>query len=140
MIVPLPRSRRTSEDNVLPLINIVFLLLIFFMIAGALSTRPPFKLQPPRAEAAPSTPAPATAGIALAADGRIAFRGEEIPLGTLAERVRAWSESGDDDKALTLRADGGADSERLLAVMDVLKEAGIERIRMLAVGGQDGAG
>lgn len=140
MIVPLPRSRRTSEDNVLPLINIVFLLLIFFMIAGALSTRPPFDLQPPRADAAPSTRAPATAGIAIAADGRIAFRGEEIPLEDLAERAREWSESGDDDRALTLRADGGADSERLLAVMTTLREAGIERIRMLAVGSQDGAG
>ena len=140
MIVPLPRSRRTSEDNVLPLINIVFLLLIFFMIAGALSTRPPFELQPPRAQAAPSTAAPATAGIAIAADGRIAFRGEEIPLETLAERAREWAGNRDDDKALTLRSDGGADSERLLAVMTALREAGIERIRMLAVGGQDGAG
>ncbi len=140
MIVPLPRSRRTSEDNVLPLINIVFLLLIFFMIAGALSTRPPFELQPPRADAAPSTSAPATAGIAIAADGRIAFRGEEIALEALADRARAWSESSEDDKALTLRSDGGADSERLLAVMTALREAGIERIRMLAVGGQDGAG
>ncbi len=140
MIVPLPRSRRTSEDNVLPLINIVFLLLIFFMIAGALSTRPPFDLQPPRAEAAPSTSAPATAGIGIAADGRIAFRGEEIALEALAERAREWADSRDDDKALTLRADGGADSERLLAVMTTLREAGIERIRMLAVGGQDGAG
>ena len=140
MIVPLPRSRRTSEDNVLPLINIVFLLLIFFMIAGALSTRPPFELQPPRAQAAPSTPAPATAGIAIAADGRIAFRGKEIVLEALVARVREWNEDRDDDKALTLRSDGGADSERLLAVMTALQEAGIERIRMLAVGGQDGAG
>jgi|AntRauTorcE11898_2_1112593.scaffolds.fasta_scaffold03335_7 biopolymer transport protein ExbD len=139
MIVPLPRSRRTSEDNVLPLINIVFLLLIFFMIAGALSTRPPFELQPPRAEAAPSTPAPATAGIAIADDGRIAFRGEEIALDALVEKVRQWDENRDDDKALTLRSDGGADSERLLAVMTALRDAGIERIRMLAVGGQDGA-
>ena len=140
MIVPLRRSRRTSEDNVLPLINIVFLLLIFFMIAGALSTRPPFDLQPPRADAAPSTAAPATAGIAIAADGRIAFRGNEIPLESLADRARAWAERRDDDQALTLRSDGNADSERLLAVMGALSEAGIERIRMLAVGGQDGAG
>ncbi len=140
MIVPLPRSRRTSEDNVLPLINIVFLLLIFFMIAGALSTRPPFELQPPRAQAAPQTSAPASAGIAIAADGRIAFRGEETALEALAERARAWAEGHDEDRALTLRADGGADSERLLAVMTALREAGIERIRMLAVGGQDGAG
>lgn len=140
MIVPLPRSRRTSEDNILPLINIVFLLLIFFMIAGALSTRAPFDLNPPRADAAPSTAAPAKAGIALAADGRIAFGGEAIPFEALTDRARAWAQRNGDEEALTLRADGAAESERLLAVMAALKEAGLERIRMLAVGDPDGAG
>ena len=72
MIVPLPRRQRTSEENVLPLINIVFLLLIFFMIAGALSASAPFELDPPTARAADKAPAP-TGGISIAADGRIAL-------------------------------------------------------------------
>ena len=46
-----PRAQRPSEENVLPLINIVFLLLIFFMIAGALSVTAPFELDPPAARA-----------------------------------------------------------------------------------------
>lgn len=32
----------------LPLVNIVFLLLIFFMMAGAVSAPEPLKVQPPR--------------------------------------------------------------------------------------------
>ena len=33
-------------ENLLPLVNVVFLLLIFFMVAGAFSTPDPFTIQP----------------------------------------------------------------------------------------------
>lgn len=37
----LPQQRRSSsDDNMIPLINIVFLLLIFFMVAGQIQKRP----------------------------------------------------------------------------------------------------
>lgn len=36
-----PRRRRNSDDNMIPLINIVFLLLIFFMIAGQMHDNVP---------------------------------------------------------------------------------------------------
>lgn len=134
MIVPLPRSRRTSEDNVLPLINIVFLLLIFFMIAGALSTTTPFDLRPARVQAAPDVPAPASSGIAIAGDGRIAFGGDTIGLDALPARLERWQAEREDDKPLVVRADAQAGSERLLAVIDALREAGVGRVRLLATG------
>ena len=140
MIVPLPRRQRDSEENVLPLINIVFLLLIFFMIAGALSSSAPFELQPPRAGGAPDVPAPTGADIAIARDDRIAFAGEQVALEDLPGRVRRWADGSGDDAVLTLRADGRGDSERLLAVIDALRSAGIERVRLLAVGGEPGEG
>lgn len=138
MIVPVPRAQRPSEENVLPLINIVFLLLIFFMIAGALSATAPFELEPPAAASADAT-GPPRGGIAISADGRIAIDGEVIELEVLAERAREWRDAGAHDLPLAVRADGTAPSERLLAVIDALREAGIERIRLLAVGGE-GAG
>jgi len=140
MIAPLPRRQRTSEENVLPLINIVFLLLIFFMIAGALSSAAPFELRPPRAGEAPDVPAPTGADIALAHDNRIAFAGETVALEELPERVRRWAEDNGGNTVLTLRADGRGDSERLLAVIDALREAGVEQVRLLAVGGEAGDG
>ena len=36
-----PRSGRSEDDRILPLINVVFLLLIFFMLAGKLSASDP---------------------------------------------------------------------------------------------------
>jgi biopolymer transport protein ExbD len=138
MIVPLVRRRRDAEENVLPLINIVFLLLIFFMIAGALSSAAPFELRLPRAGDAPDVAAPAGADIALARDDRIAFAGEPVALADLPERVRRWAANSGDDPVLTLRADGRGDSERLLAVIEALRQAGVERVRLLAVGGEPG--
>ena len=38
---------KTSEEGVLPLINVVFLLLIFFMLAGRLASVDPFRTEPP---------------------------------------------------------------------------------------------
>ena len=137
MIVPLPRRQPASEDNVLPLINIVFLLLIFFMIAGALSAAAPFELDPPAARSAPAA-APPAGGLALAADGRVAFAGEVIAPSELAARIRSWREAGSGGDPLTLRADAGARSVDLLAVIGVLREAGVERVRVLAVGDPGG--
>lgn len=132
MIVPVPRAQRPSEENVLPLINIVFLLLIFFMIAGALSATAPFELEPPAAPGAQGT-GPPRGGIAIAADGRVALDGDLVDLETLRERARDWNAGGERELSLSVRADGSAKSERLLAVIEVLREAGIERIRLLAV-------
>lgn len=43
--------RRRASDNMLPMINIVFLLLIFFMIVARLDPKPPFDITPPIVEA-----------------------------------------------------------------------------------------
>lgn len=134
MIVPVPRSARTSEENVLPLINIVFLLLIFFMIAGALSATQPFALDPPTVTEAAADEPPRD-GVAIAADGRLAFAGEAVDIGELAERAVEWRDQADPDAALSVQADAAAPSEYLLEVVDRLREAGIARIRLIAVGG-----
>jgi len=39
-----------TEERVLPLINVVFLLLIFFMLAGSLSVTEPFDIEPPASQ------------------------------------------------------------------------------------------
>ena len=40
-----------SDAGILPLINVVFLLLIFFMIAGQLAEQAPFEVEPPASDA-----------------------------------------------------------------------------------------
>ena len=47
-----------SDDNIVPMINIVFLLLIFFLLAGTLSPRPPFELESVTTTLRPQADAP----------------------------------------------------------------------------------
>lgn len=136
MIVPVPRSRRTAEEHVLPLINIVFLLLVFFMITGALSASAPFPLDPPRTHAAGRTEPPRE-GIAIAADGRVAFAGEVIEVDELATRARRWRAGAETGEVLTVRADTGASTEHLFRVFDALRASGIETVRLLSIGDTD---
>lgn len=49
MIIETPRMQRrdTGDDNVIPLINIVFLMLIFFMVAGQVAKSDAVRTDPP---------------------------------------------------------------------------------------------
>ena len=136
MIMPLPRREPTSEENVLPLINIVFLLLIFFMITGALSATAPFPVDPPEARSAEATEAPQQ-GVAIAADGRLAFGDEEVGLDELTEHAAEWRDAAEAGEVLSVRADTDAATRRLVEVMEALRAAEVETIRLLGVGREE---
>lgn len=133
MIVPLPRRQPSTDENVLPLINIVFLLLIFFMLAGAVSVTAPFPVDPPETRAAEATGAPRS-GLAIAGDGRLAFGGDEIELDDIESVVADWREAAADDDVLAVRADSAASSSRLLEVLAALRAADVDEIRLLSTG------
>ncbi|HEY9539022.1 MAG TPA: biopolymer transporter ExbD [Kiloniellaceae bacterium] len=132
--------RRTSkfdgEGSILPLINVVFLLLIFFMLVGRLTQAAPFTVTPPvsqQAEAAepPAAEAPREAAILIAADGRLALNGrllEPLALKTeLAAQLAAQP-----DLPVTLRADGAAEATEVVAVMETLRDAGVRHLQLFA--------
>ena len=125
-----PRTKR-DEERILPLINVVFLLLIFFMLAGRLAAPDPFGIAPPASSS--GTPAQKQKIVVFAAqDGRIALDGEMIDEAELkaavAKRMKATGAS-----ELYLRADGRASATRVVAIMETLREAGVERLRLLTV-------
>ena len=79
-------SKPSSDDNMIPLINIVFLLLIFFMVAGQI------KAQPDQAITLPSTAQlekaqAQTLRLEMFADGQLAFNGETILIEQLDKKI-----------------------------------------------------
>lgn len=69
--------RRPRPEAVVPMINVVFLLLIFFLMTSELAPAPPLEVEPPLAEAQPATGENPV--LYVAADGGLAFgtaRGE----------------------------------------------------------------
>jgi biopolymer transport protein ExbD len=113
-----PESRKTAE-NTLPLINIVFLLLIFFMIAGRLAEPDPLGVTPP-ASASERPPGERDIEVHIAAGGQMALEGETIAL---------LPEGG----VVRMKADGAADAALVVAAMEALREAGIENLHLLTV-------
>ena len=134
MKLPAPPAREETE-NVLPLINVVFLLLIFFMISSVLVRPELFTVAPPEASAEADV-SDSEALLLLAADGRLAAGDELIPL----EQLGAWfalqiREVGDARKIrLTLKADAGADSAKVISIMQTARHAGIPELRLLTIG------
>lgn len=123
MRFPAPRPRPRPE-SVVPMINVVFLLLIFFMISSELVPAPPFDVRPPET-AGEDEAVPRTDGILfLSADGEIAWgalRGDEA-IQALAER--------DGDTALELRADGAVPAIEVAVLLRRLAGLGITDVTL----------
>lgn len=125
------RRPRNDDDAVMPLINIVFLLLIFFMIAGKLSAADPFEISPPSSRSAVNTET-GSLTLLVGARGELALNGKELDEAdlrtALADRFR-----GDPGIVLRLKADGGAKAADIIEVMEIIREAGAGELDLLTL-------
>lgn len=124
-----PGRRRDGSEPLLPLINVVFLLLIFFMLLANLNAYAPFPVTPPGAETAIGERSGFT--IAIAADGRIALDGREVGDGELAAGLPLRGGSATPEP-VWLKADQAAEADRVIAVMERLRAAGVTEVRLIA--------
>ncbi|ANK82599.1 MAG: biopolymer transporter ExbD [Rhizobiales bacterium NRL2] len=120
------RRPRNDDDRIMPLINLVFLLLIFFMLAGRLTAADPFEIAPPES-ASGADPVAEEMLILVAADGRLALDGAMVSEAELAERL------GREPRRVRLKADAEAEAVRVVQVMEVLRDAGVENLHLLTV-------
>ena len=125
-----PRPRNSDEERVLPLINVVFLLLIFFMLAGKLAVTDAFEVAPPRS-ASEAQPQAREMLVLVGADGRLALGDEILEERALQTAVSARVANG--DPRIRLKADGRAEAARVVEVMELLREAGVEKLKLLTV-------
>ncbi|MDF1792897.1 MAG: biopolymer transporter ExbD [Thalassobaculaceae bacterium] len=133
----LARKRpRNEDDRILPLINVVFLLLIFFMLAGRLAATDPFRIDPPQSVSA----GPVTIEdllVQVGAEGRLALNGEEMGEMALVAAVSARVGEGTPG-TVRLKADGRVEATRVVAIMELLREAGIDKLQLLTLPARDG--
>lgn len=126
-----PRARRTSDEGVVPLINVVFLLLIFFLIAGTMTPPSPLELDPVTTQESPASRSP-SATLFVSADGRMAYRGEEVPVEALAGAIRA-DEDRDEAVPLSVMLDRGLPSQDLSRILDALAAGGVSQLRLITL-------
>ena len=105
-----------------PLIDVVFLLLIFFMVTTTFSERPGMKLELPASETADDQ-AMRELTVVLTYDQRVFFQGREIELNNLSNLLeKALEESS--EKMVIISADQRVEYGKVVAVMDIAKKSG----------------
>lgn len=127
MIVSPPKRSRSAEDSLLPLINIVFLLLIFFMLAGVLTQKPPFKVEAPGTTEIQDATELQNQVLDIDVNGRLAFAGQTIKRNELAEALAGWP----DDKSLQVRAAADIKARKLADLFAALRRIGISQVNVL---------
>ncbi|MCR9070520.1 MAG: biopolymer transporter ExbD [Alphaproteobacteria bacterium] len=125
------RRRSNEDDRILPLINVVFLLLIFFMLAGRLSPGDPFRIDPPVSINAGKVEIDDLL-VQVGADGRLALNGEETTLLALEPAISAHLKAGL-PATVRLKADGAVAASEVIAIMELLREAGVDSLKLLTV-------
>jgi biopolymer transport protein ExbD len=126
---------RGGDDNLIPLINVVFLMLVFFMVAGQILPADAFRINLPSSQV--TTPAPAESIVILVgADGRVALEGNELPVLELADALRPLLQrpAGNAQVQVSLKADAELPMRELNQVLDALRAAGASNVKLFTAG------
>lgn len=139
------RHREEPMINLTALIDVVFLLLIFFMVTTTFNRETRLAVNLPEADAEASEAVPDQLEIAVDADGRYAVNGRLLAdrqPGTLQSALQ--EEAGDDRGVpVVLVADAEATHQSVVTAMDVLGQAGFSRLSIAtrqATGDESGDG
>ena len=141
-------GRRPPLEPVLPLINVVFLLLIFFMVAGQLAPRPEGDVEAPDSASADTEENLEQFMLVLDKEGRLLHQGEPVDTTRMADLIREHrraaapdTEAGaaqpedaadrDAKQPVRLMADADTALSTLRDSLETLRDAGVEEVRLV---------
>jgi len=120
--------RRPSKPdvgiNIAPLVDVVFLLVIFFAVTTTFLESAGLQLELPESSSTAQRDTK-TLTVSLTAAGQLALDGETLQREALQERLRAALEERE-QKFVLLRADTHAEHGDVVRVMDLIRESGAE--------------
>ena len=125
MNIFLKHNKRSRTPNLVPLINIVFLLLIFFMLTGTLKRSDIFDISPPQSTTGADAEAPELV-ILISKSNQIALNNKNIEFSELQKQLLVIVETYPLQEVL-VKADGKAYSGTLSKIIKIIRESGIKR-------------
>jgi len=116
--------------NITSLIDVMFLLLIFFMVTSTFKNQPAINLVLPRsATASEAVDTPAI--LFLTAEGDIYLNDTLIDTDSLAEQLEQMHTNSGEDR-MVLRADEKAAHGDVVELIDIIKQSGFTRVSLSA--------
>lgn len=127
------RARGTVVLEVTPLVDIVFLLLIFFLLTATYVKNPNIDISLPKASLKQVTQHQKDIVVAIKENGKILYGNEPVDLDDLEGLLSArYSES--QDAVVVIRADKASRHGRVVEVMDLAKKVGFGRLAIAIEG------
>lgn len=124
------RADDTPEINLIPLIDVVLCLIIFFVITTTFDARSVLKLQLPRADGESADAGDRILSVLINADGRY-FVGDRELLRTDVESLKRGigEVAGDDrERVVLIRADARTPWQSVITAYDALAQLGFKKI------------
>lgn len=136
-IISTPQRPPDRNDRLIPMINVVFLLLTFFMIAGTFRASDSLKIQPPETT---------TSGklnnsdlvLYIGKDGNVALGSEQIAISEALQRIEARL-AQNKELGLQLKADKHTTVFIILPILKKLSDLGLKHIKLVAIRRGSGA-
>ena len=129
------RDDDTPEINLIPLIDVLLCLLIFFVVTTTFDARSVLKLELPRADGSPSQAQSKALSVLVNAQGRY-FVGDREVLRTDLESLKQSLRdvAGDDrERAVLLRADARTPHQSVVTALDALGQVGFINISIATI-------
>jgi len=116
------RKHKTKREPTIALINVVFLMLVFFLIAGTIT--PPISKDVTLVKAAELDPASPPDGLVILADGSVLAGGAPV------SSIQAFAAGLNDESKQRLRIipDQNAPAHELLRVASILRSEGVDDV------------
>ena len=137
-----PRRHEEPEINMVSLIDVVLMLVIFFMLSTRFATEGQVRVQLPQASDQPvQRAAPDALVVTVTAGGGYLVDNREL-VNNSPDTLRAAIEKlapADRSLPVNLRADGKATHQSVVTAMDVLGQLGFAQVNFLTLSAQAGA-
>jgi len=121
-----PPKKRSVIISVTPLIDVLFLLLIFFMISTTFLSTPAIKLELPKAKYADAVRQNPLV-VHINSSGAVFLNDEPVDMSLLAAALGMKLQEST-EKAVVLKADSRVTHGTVVQVMDIVKGAGAKRL------------
>lgn len=127
-----PGKDLASDDNLVPLINIVFLMLIFFMVAGQITASDAVAVQAPESLTAVQGEEHSVT-LLVAADSAMYLDNVEVSPDLLVVKLEELLDEATtaDDVSVLVKADAALPVEALQKVFGHIKKAGLLKVTLL---------
>ena len=127
-----PGDTDEPDVNLTPLIDVVFLLLIFFMVSTTFEHQSRIQVELPEASAEPTTPEAESLEIIVDAQGRYFIGDEQVVNTQLKTLMGAITKVIGErtDMPVIVRADANSPHQSVVTVLDATSQLGLTRISL----------